>query len=160
MKSWFHILTLTSICILFSCDKNNYSEKLVHFEPETSLDDKIRLAAHVVPTPQQLEWQKLELTAFIHFGINTFTEREWGDETESPTLFNPSQLDAKQWVKTLMDGGMKMVILTAKHHDGFCLWPTKTTSHSVASSPWRNGKGDLDRRCSSLVVILDVAASL
>lgn len=117
--------------------------KHLEFPAGATLEQKVAMAARLVPSPQQLEWQQMELTAFLHFGINTFTDREWGDGTEDPALFNPTELDAEQWVRTLKDAGFKMILLTAKHHDGFCLWPTKTTRHSVASSPWRGGKGDV-----------------
>ena len=96
-----------------------------------------------VPSTRQLNWQQLETTAFLHFTVNTFTDKEWGEGNESPSIFNPQLLDAKQWVKALKDGGFKMAIITAKHHDGFCLWPSKFTEHSVKNSPWKNGKGDV-----------------
>ncbi len=112
-------------------------------QPGESQEVIIRKAANIVPTPRQLRWQQLELTAFFHFGINTFTGREWGTGKEDPQLFNPTQLDAKQWVKAAKDAGIRQVILTAKHHDGFCLWPTSATDHSVKSSPWKNGGGDV-----------------
>jgi alpha-L-fucosidase len=97
------------------------------------------------PTPAQLRWQREELSLFVHFGVNTFTDREWGDGKESPTVFNPTHLDARQWARAAKDGGFRSIILTAKHHDGFCLWPTKVTEHSVKGSPWRDGAGDVVR---------------
>ena len=98
-----------------------------------------------IPSPSQLQWQRDELALFLHFGVNTFTDREWGDGREDPAIFNPTRLDARQWARTARDAGFRGLILTAKHHDGFCLWPTKTTNHSVASGPWRGGAGDVVR---------------
>jgi alpha-L-fucosidase len=97
------------------------------------------------PSAAQLRWQRDELAMFLHFGVNTFTDREWGDGKEDPSIFNPTRLDARQWARTARAAGFRSMILTAKHHDGFCLWPTATTRHSVASSPFRNGQGDVVR---------------
>lgn len=97
------------------------------------------------PSPQQLAWQDMELGMFCHFGMNTFCDQEWGDGTDSAEIFNPERLDARQWARTAKRAGFKYLVLTAKHHDGFCLWPTKTTDYSVKSSPWKGGKGDVVR---------------
>ena len=101
-----------------------------------------------LPSRRQLTWQDLEYYGFIHFGINTFTGREWGTGKEDPALFNPTLLDCRQWARIARQAGMKGIIITAKHHDGFCLWPSAYTEHSVKASPFRNGTGDVLRELS------------
>ncbi|MDR0733452.1 MAG: alpha-L-fucosidase [Dysgonamonadaceae bacterium] len=115
----------------------------LRFDEDTSMEERIAAAACLSPSPRQFEWQKLETIAFIHFGVNTFTGNEWGTGKEDPHIFNPTQLDAEQWVKTLKNAGFGLVILTAKHHDGFCLWQTEHTEHCVKNSLWKNGQGDM-----------------
>jgi alpha-L-fucosidase len=99
----------------------------------------------VKPSPQQVAWQDLEIGALFHFGPNTFMDREWGDGTADPSVFNPSNVDPEQWMRAAKSAGVKYVVFVAKHHDGFCLWPTAKTQYSVKSSPWKGGKGDLVR---------------
>jgi alpha-L-fucosidase len=97
----------------------------------------------VKPSPQQVAWQDLEIGAIIHFGPNTFMDREWGDGTADPTVFNPTQADPEQWMQAAKSAGIKYIVFVAKHHDGFCLWPTAKTQYSIKSSPWKAGQGDL-----------------
>jgi alpha-L-fucosidase len=99
----------------------------------------------VKPSPQQVAWQDLEIGAIIHFGPNTFMDREWGDGTADPAMFNPSGVDPDQWMQATKSAGIRYVVLVAKHHDGFCLWPTEKSQYSVKSSPWKGGHGDLVR---------------
>ena len=114
----------------------------------SSTPDFVKYAAGIVPSERQLKWQETEFYAFIHFGMNTFTDSEWGSGNEDPELFNPEELDCRQWAKLCKLSGMKALVLTAKHHDGFCLWQTEYTDHSVRSSKWRGGKGDVVAECA------------
>ena len=144
-KTIFTWLLASAMVACTSQPQETYYEKQVAFPADATPEQKVDMVSRLVPTPQQLEWQQMEFTAFLHFGMNTFTGNEWGDGKESPELFNPSELDCEQWVKALKDGGFKMALITAKHHDGFCLWPTATTEYSVKNSPWKDGKGDVVR---------------
>ena len=118
--------------IFFSCE--NSKEKIQPIQP--------------LPNTYQLEWQQLEYYAFIHFNMNTFTNKEWGYGDEKPELFNPTKLNTRQWARVVKESGMKGIIITAKHHDGFCLWPSSYTEHSIKNSPWKSGEGDLIKELS------------
>jgi len=120
------VLIFLLISLLYSCSQT---------PPPAALDP--------LPAERQLKWHELEFYAFVHFNMNTFTDMEWGTGGESPDLFNPSELDCRQWARVCKEAGMKGIILTAKHHDGFCLWPSEFTEHSVKSSPWKEGNGDV-----------------
>ena len=98
-----------------------------------------------LPSQNQLRWQKMEYYAFVHFSVNTYTDMAWGFGNEDPKIFNPEKLDCRQWARICKEAGMKGIIITAKHHSGFCLWPSKYTEYSVKNSPWKNGKGDMVR---------------
>jgi alpha-L-fucosidase len=157
-----HMLLRGTIALLSACafhplpgaaqrlKPDHDSQRYVLIAPGDSPDAIVRKAARVAPSSRQQAWQEREFIAFFHFGTNTFTDREWGMGNESPSVFNPTDLDARQWVRTVKDAGMKAAIIVAKHHDGLCMWPSKFTEHSVKSSPWRGGKGD---------VVGDVAAA-
>jgi alpha-L-fucosidase len=134
-KSPFGVLFLIFICSSWqACGSEIKPARVTAPEPFGPL-----------PTDRQLRWHEMEFYGFVHFTVNTFTDREWGNGDESEAVFNPTDFDANQIANTAREAGMKGLILTAKHHDGFCLWPSKYTEHSVKNSPWRNGKGDVVR---------------
>ncbi|MEI7896867.1 MAG: alpha-L-fucosidase [bacterium] len=126
------------------------AQNFVSISPTESSPEIIGKAAHVCPAERQAAWQELEFTVFIHFGMNTFTNREWGEKGTPASLFNPTRLNAGQWVKTAKMAGARLLIMVAKHHDGFCLWPSKYTDYTIKNSPWKRGRGD---------VIAEVAAA-
>lgn len=113
-----------------------------------------------LPTQKQLAWHEMEFYAFVHFSLNTFTNKEWGYGDESPALFNPTNLDVRQWARIAKEAGMKGIILVAKHHDGFCLWPSAYTERSVKNSPWQNGKGDLVKELAAACKEYDLKLGL
>lgn len=118
------------------------SEKIDMEYPGIKEDERLIQA---VPSARQIAYHEMEYFCFIHFTVNTFTGKEWGNGEESESIFNPVELDADQWAKTAADAGMKGILLTCKHHDGFCLWPSKYTEHSIKNSPYKDGKGDIVR---------------
>ncbi len=156
LKKSLIILTILSFVLLADagCDRKKASDaqpakNFISIAQGETLAEIIDKAAQVIPTPRQYKWQKLEFIGFIHFGINTFLDREWGEGNDDLSRFNPTELDVTQWVKACQEAGMNMIILTAKHHDGFCLWPSRFTEHSIKNTPYRNGKGDLVRELST-----------
>lgn len=133
MKKSIHFLSIPVVACCLSCTSGKV------LPPDPILP---------IPEPKQVEWQQMETYAFIHFGLNTFNDREWGYGDTDPKVFNPTNLDCEQWAQTLVKAGMKGVILTAKHHDGFCLWPFEGTDYSVKNSPWKNGQGNVVKELS------------
>lgn len=143
---------LKSVPILFlffllSCDRGNdtYYIQTAEIPDGYTLEQKTELSARVLPHPRQMKWFEDEFFGFIHFGPNTFTGMEWGTGFEEPDLFDPADLDTDQWCRLMSEAEMKRVVMVAKHHEGFALWPSRYTEHSVASSPWKDGNGDVIR---------------
>lgn len=143
------IVLAFSLLLGLSSFGQNKSEGLSVLLPDNPTRSQVvEAAVKVRPSYRQLDYQEREMLGFIHIGMNTFTGAEWGTGKENPTIFNPTLLSADAWVKTFKDAGLTGVILVAKHHDGFCMWPSKYTTHNISFSPWRNGKGDLVKEVS------------
>ena len=130
---WTHLRTVTLLCMVILCGTFSCAQNF----------------ADVKPSPQQVAWQDLEIGAIIHFGPNTFMDREWGDGMVDPSVFNPTNVDPEQWMRAAKSAGIKYVVFVAKHHDGFCLWPSAHTNYSVKSAPWKAGQGDLVREVAT-----------
>lgn len=141
-------LSLALFLIAFSCVKAQPGSGISIIPKYLSVDSVVKIAAHVSPSERQSSWQELEFTVFFHFGINTFAGLEWGRKDLKAGIFNPTELDARQWIRTAKEAGAKLAILVAKHHDGFCNWPSKYTDYSVKNAPWKNGQGDVVKEVS------------
>jgi len=148
------VVVVNSIISGCSCTGNTTRKleiepsQVIQVNPEDTPEQIIEKAAHVVPSPRQLEYHKREFIAFIHWGPNAFSRREWGTGMEDPALFNPTGLDTDQWCKIMKEAGMTLVVMVVKHHDGYCLWQTRYTKHGVMSSPWEGGEGDVLKELS------------
>lgn len=142
-----YLFTASILFIVFSCtsESEQFYVQTAEIPEGYSHEEKVELSAKVLPHPRQLKWFEDEFFGFIHFGPNTFTGMEWGTGFEEPDLFNPTNIDTDQWCNLMNEAEMKRVVVVAKHHEGFALWPSRYTDHSVASSPWKNGEGDVIR---------------
>ncbi len=148
MLTWRNLLipvTCAAGLILMACNsgREKFHVQTVRVPDGYTHQQKVELSARVLPHPRQVKWFEDEFFGFIHFGPNTFTGREWGTGTEDAAIFNPTELDTDQWCRLMKNAGIRRVIMVVKHHEGFCMWQTRYTDHSVASSPWRNGQGDV-----------------
>ncbi|PWD98884.1 alpha-L-fucosidase [Marinilabilia rubra] len=152
MKSGINLIKSVCLIVLafflfLSCNQTSeqYFTQSVEIPPNASKEEIVELSTRVLPHSRQVKWFNDEFFGFIHYGPNTYTGREWGTGDEDAALFNPGDLDTDQWCRLMKEAGMKRVIMVVKHHDGYCLWQTRYTNHSVASSPWKSGEGDVLR---------------